>query len=220
MAEIGPQDFGMFPHQRFDVTVRREVNVSALAWPGRGEAGRDSGLGCNRAYRDLRRRTWEDAQTVFDLECELIANIEAVYRTLDDGALETQLLESELFLDGLDLGVAATVASLSAAGCIPFSSCNAGAFGGDHQEQYPLVAFYVRPAAIELLLSAAEKAEIGLVSAHHVVVAYADDIRKFSRFARLLIELSRRFKSLHKKPPRLAVKKPTNKRAQGRLPFE
>ena len=58
------------------------------------------------------------------------------------------MIENELYdgddLRGLDIGVASAVAALSAARCIPFTSCNAGTFGGSHAETYPLVGSFAR----------------------------------------------------------------------------
>jgi hypothetical protein len=182
----------MFTHRKFEVEIARKVNAQGLDWPARGEAGNDTGLGCNRMYRDLRRLTWANARRVLSLETDLIAKIEATFTGEEDEALEEELLECETYLYGLDLGVASAVASLSAAGCVPFSSCNAGAFGGDHQERCPLVAFYAPARAVELLIASAEEAGIGL-EGNKYLVAYADDIQSLGRFARSLIGRSSAF---------------------------
>jgi hypothetical protein len=189
----------MFEHQKFDIDIQRAVDASRLGWPTKDQTGPDSGFGCNRAYEDLTGRSWVDAQTVFDLERDLISKIESERESLDEESFETELLEAEMYLDGLDLGVAATVIALSAAGCVPFSSCNAGAFGGDHQERYPLVAFYAPTNAVELLLSAATEAEIGLDGGDYLV-AYADDIRKLSGFAWALMKRAAALDPLRAQP--------------------
>jgi hypothetical protein len=191
----------MFTHRKFDVEIRRAVQSGTLRWPDRGEAAADSGLGCNRAYRDLRRRTWGEAKLALDLERDLITSVESRFESFEDESVADELLESMFYLDGLDVGVASTVISLAAAKCIPFSSCNARAFGGDHQEQYPLVAFYSRPAAVDLLLASAEESGIGLEGGHHLI-AWADNIRNFMRFAQSLINRRAAFASLRLKVPR------------------
>ena len=185
----------MFKHQKFDIEIRRGVDPSKLGWPTNDQTGSDSGFGCNRAYEDLTGRSWVDARTVFELERDLISKIESEYESLDEESFESELLNAEMYLDGLDLGVAATVIALSAVGCVPFSSCNAGAFGGDHQERYPLVAYYAPSNAVELILSAAAEAEIGLDGGDYLV-AYADDIRKLSAFAWALIKRAATFNAL------------------------
>jgi hypothetical protein len=185
----------MFEHRKFDIDIQRRIDASKLGWPTKDQTGQESGLGCNRAYDDLTGQSWADAQTVFELERDSISKIESEYETVDDESLEDALLEAEMYLEGLDLGVAATVIALSAAGCVPFSSCNAGAFGGYHQERYPLVAFYAPRNIVELLVSAATETETGLEGGDYLV-AYTDDIRKLTSFAWALMKQSAAFDAL------------------------
>ncbi len=87
-----------------------------------------------RQYAYLRRLPWSYAKRVYDLETQIIGRLEGA----GDPEEEIDQIEDELYeedadhLYGLDLGVASTVVALSAARCLPFSSCNAGAFGGSH----------------------------------------------------------------------------------------
>jgi hypothetical protein len=137
----------MFTPPKFDIQLARNLPAAGLSWPEPGEAIDDSGLGGNRQYNDLRRLSWAEARRVYELETDVIARLEAS----DDSEDEWAAIEDELYeepddhLYGLDPGVASTVVALSAARCLPFSSCNAGAFGGHHYEIYPIVAFYARP---------------------------------------------------------------------------
>jgi hypothetical protein len=214
----------MFTHRNFDVEIVREFDLSKLGWPEPGEATDDSGLGCNRLYLDLRRLSWAEAKRVFALEGELIARIEAAEDTdAEYEAIEDELYESDVHLFGLDLGVASTVVSLSAARCLPFSSCNAGAFGGRHQEAYPVVAFYTRPQMVDLLLASAAAAEIGLEGGcYGYVVAYADHIYEFRRFAESLINKRSSFRAIRTpRRPRRPVETVTSTNAseQYSLPF-
>jgi hypothetical protein len=180
----------MFKYPRFDVTIVREVEPEELGWPAPGEAGHDSGLGCNRMYTDLRRLSWGEAKRVLALEGDLIARMESAEEPAEEWAtIEDELSETDQDLYGLDLGIASAVISLSAAKCVPFSSCNAGAFGEPHQEKYPLVAFYARAQAVDLLTVSAEEAGIGL-EGNEYLVAYADDVRRIREFARSLIRRS------------------------------
>ncbi|NWM10604.1 hypothetical protein, partial [Escherichia coli] len=90
---------------------------------------------------------------------------------------------------GLEIGVASTVAALSAAGCVPFASCNGGAFGGPHHESHPLVVFCARREHLPLLLAAAELTGVGMESGQMgEVMVYADDIRRMPAFAATLLE--------------------------------
>jgi len=173
----------MFTYPKFDVEITREIDPETLGWPERGKAQDDSGLGGNRCYADLRGLTWDEADRVARLECELVARIESASDPVAEyAAIEDELYETDADVYGLDLGVASAVIALSAVGCVPCASCNAGAFGGSHHEGYPLVVFFARPAASELLLEAAAEAEIGIAGGDSLV-AYADDIRKMMRFA-------------------------------------
>jgi hypothetical protein len=187
----------MFAYPRFNVQVSRKVNESRLRWPSDEHAAGD-GLGGNRNYADLRRFPWDEALEVFKLEGELMARVEASA----DPEQEYELIEDELYeelsinLCGLDLGVAAAVLALSAAGCVPFSSCNAGTFGGGHPELYPLVAFYGRKEAIALLLACAEEADAGLESDDGAIVLYAADIPAIRRFAEAVFKNRALFDSL------------------------
>jgi hypothetical protein len=178
----------MFSYRKFDVEVSRHLTVERLSWPGRGEADDESGLGLNRSYMDLRGFTWTETKQAFAVESDLITRLE----TSTDPEGEYYIIEEEIYdhFYCLDLGMASTVLALSAAKCIPFSSCNAGVFGGGHHnEHYPVVAFYACPAIAEMILTCAEEARIGLeTSDQGFLIAYADDIRAMRRFASLLIE--------------------------------
>jgi hypothetical protein len=185
----------MFRHTHFDVDIVRRVDPERLRWPEARQARDDSGFGGNREYCDLRGLTWSDVAEVLDQESELILRIE----TSLDPEDELELIADELAEDpgsmmGLDLGVATTAAALSAAGCVPFASCNGGAYGGLHHETYPLVMFCARRQAVPHLLAAAERAGVGLESdPSGEVCVYADDIRRMRLFAVELFDDHRRF---------------------------
>jgi hypothetical protein len=120
----------VFTYRKFDVNVVRGLEFGELAWPDRGDATHDSSLGCNIEYADLRGLSWTEAKRVFALESELIGGIEqAMNVDAECESIEDRLYRSAENLHGLDLGVASTVVCLSAAKCIPFASCNGGAFG-------------------------------------------------------------------------------------------
>jgi hypothetical protein len=188
----------MFRYELFDVVTERNVGAGGLRWPEGDEADDDRGLGCNREYCDLRDLEWIDAEEVFASESELISRIETAedperaYEDIDEESYE----EPERLM-GLDIGVASLVVALSAAGCVPFSSCNAGAFGGSHREWHPVVVFCARKAAIGPLLECAERAGAGLIrdeSGH--LIAYANDIRKMRLFTRAVMDRREEFDAL------------------------
>lgn len=201
----------MFEHVEFDVVPIRAVDPKRVGWPRRGEAGHDSALGGNRHYADLRRLSWADATRILAAERELIGRIEAA----EDAEAECDLIEDELYesdegLLGLDLGVASTVVALSAAGCVPFSSCNGAAFGGAHKEAYPLIAFFARPRAAALLLKLGEETGVGLENGDNgCLIAYANDIRRLLNLAAAIIRDRKAFDEVNaRRRRRIAMRAP------------
>ncbi len=83
----------MLTYKTFDVEIERKIAISRLSWPNPGEAGHDSGLGCNRQYADLRRLPWSEARRVYDLETQIIARLEGA----DDPEEELNKIEDELY---------------------------------------------------------------------------------------------------------------------------
>lgn len=209
----------MFAYSKFDVEVARELEVTALGWPAPGEAAAGSGLGCNREYEDLRRLSWADAERVFAVESALIARIENAEDAEEEWERISEELCEEDHLFGLDLGVASSVVCLSAARCVPFTSCNGGSFGGGHFEVYPLVAFFARPQVLDLIIGAAREADIGLHNGTGgSIVAYADDIRNMRRFAASVMSKRAQFNAVRLRRP--ATRKTTVPAAeQSKLPF-
>lgn len=89
--------------------------------------------------------------------------------------------------DALNVGTAAAVLALSAAGCVTVSSCNGQP---SHQYDRPIVAFWMQPPRYALIDAAAAASECGLeASANGLVILYAADIRRFPRFARAIHRL-------------------------------
>jgi len=123
------------------VEIVRKIDLSNLAWPSSSQASR--GLCGNKEYVDFRGYSWTDANRVVTLEEEFIDQIEnsndpqTVYERIVD-----ELYDEDEGLLGLDLGIAGVVVALSAAGCVPFASCNGGVYGGHHHEHHPLVGFF------------------------------------------------------------------------------
>ena len=189
-----------FTHRHFDVQIERCVASGCLSWPKPGEAMSEGSLGGNRCYEDLRRLPWCEARRVYAFEDKCIERI--LNSTHAEKEYESIIAELANDLDniglfGLDIGVASAVLALSSARCIPFTSCNAGAFGGHHAEEYPIVAFYAKMELIPLLLECVEEAGTGLVNTElGSLITYADDIRKMRRFANAIIERSSAFRNL------------------------
>ncbi len=200
----------VFDYRTFDVETKREVDPSRLSIPEQEETEQEESFGFwigNTEYCDLRGISWNHARRVAQIEAECINNIEESEDqgesgscTIEEAAeftwdLEDLLSEIGAFA-GVDVGVASTVAALSATGCVPLMSCSAGAFGGWHAEEYPLVDFCTRRETVPLLMICAEKADVGLRNAisqgyaYNPLVVYADDIRKMLDFGHALWERS------------------------------
>ena len=198
-----------FQHRNFDVQMIRQVDPDLTSWPKPEEVMEDCHPGGNRDYDDLRGLSWVEAREVQGLENEYIQRIEHASRPFGTDPFDAEALFDELFdeeelaeIMGLDIGVASTVAALSAAGLIPCTSCNGGAFGGTHREEHPLVAFYAYPDAIPLLLQCADESGVGLDNDQGwapddlPIVVYADDIKKMGAFAEALSKSSSDFRKL------------------------
>lgn len=70
----------------------------------------------------------------------------------------------DLVRTALDIvGVAAATIAISAYGATPVSSCNAGAFGGQHQARYPYVAFFLPKELASEIMLCAEASDVGLL---------------------------------------------------------
>jgi len=161
------------------------LSLSHLAWFEGDEAGEETGLGCNLDYRDLRGITWEEVRRVIALETEQVESAlggSASCDGCDDGCNGC-----ELEIEGLELGVVSAVAALSAIGCIPYTSCNGGVFGGEHAADLLIVGFYLRPPHVETVREAARRAGVGLTNDRNGgVYVVANDPRAMVHFAATL----------------------------------
>jgi hypothetical protein len=186
----------------FEVEIVRHLSGADLTWPTRGGANADSGLGGNRDYVDLRRVSWTQVKRALPFELALMNSLRGSRDAAEDYEDDQRNEDINEILLGLDVGVASAVMALSASRCVPFSSCSGGAFSRrTHFEEHPLVAFYARLPWLPLLLTVAESAEIGMTNGPSgAVVAFADDVYKFTRFASTLYD--RRHKINNLKAPR------------------
>lgn len=154
----------------FPVMILRQLKVADLAVVSPEEleqAEEEGALAGNRSYYDLRGCGWDLVRTTLDIEIKVIDRL----KTADDVEAEASAFEEERVtafddepaLWGLDVGVAAATIAISAYGATPVSSCNAGAFGGQHQASYPYVAFFLpKDLAPEIMLCAVA-ADVGLL---------------------------------------------------------
>lgn len=77
--------------------------------------------------------------------------------------------------------------ALSAIGCIPYTSCNGGVFGGEHTADLLIVGSYLRPPHVETVREAARRAGVGLTNDRNGgIYAVTDDPRAMIGFATTL----------------------------------
>jgi len=154
----------------FPIEIRRELKIADLADASMEEleqAEEDGWLAGNRSYRDLRGFPWEEVRAALDAEIAVInrlkaaEDLEAEVSAFED--LQATSFEDEPALWGLDVGVAAATIAISAYGATPVSSCNAGAFGGQHQARYPYVAFFLSKELAPEIMLCAEASDVGLL---------------------------------------------------------
>lgn len=138
------------------------LSLSHLAWFEGDEACEGTGLGCNRDYQDLRGMALEDLRQVVDQESDEIKRVLAGEVGCDGCHEGCEECQPEI--QGLELGVVSAVVALSAIGCIPYTSCNGGAFGGEHAADLLIVGFYLRPPLIQAVREAGRVAGVGLMN--------------------------------------------------------
>ncbi|MGD9540289.1 hypothetical protein [Methylocystis sp.] len=175
----------------FPVEIRRELIVADLADISDQQleqADEEGALAGNRFYFDMRGFSWQDVRAALTVEIEVInrlksaEDLEAELSNFEE--LQATSFDDEPALWGLDVGVAAATIALSAFGAIPVSSCNAGAFGGQHQARYPYVAFFLPTTLAQEILLCAEESDVGLLSDENgVIQIYGQGEMDLVRFA-------------------------------------
>jgi hypothetical protein len=190
-------------HHQFPVSVSID-ECTETGWPEWIEMGDESGLGANHQYEDLRNMSWELVRGALEAEQAAInkftqtgaVSFEEAEAYFSDEAKDWEQDQLDP-LWGLDMGVASAVLALSAAGCVPFTSCNAGAFGGRHFEKYPLVGFYLPCQLANILPRIVAEAGVGLHQhGSGVFQIYADEIPAMMRFAERMLAHQDDFNSL------------------------
>ncbi|MGN6311334.1 MAG: hypothetical protein ACTHNN_17485 [Xanthobacteraceae bacterium] len=174
-----------FRGKHFDIPITRAVDSDDLGWPSQDDLESET-LGGNRDYFPLGRMNWDEARITLDEEQGIMDEIaasqdwEAAYRKWSEENAESD----DPALLGFDLGTNALAAALSAARCLPFYSCNGGAYGDGHHDDYPLVAFFCPTGIFPFVRAAAERASAGLEYNH------ADGLTVFARNVDALIDMA------------------------------
>lgn len=176
-------------HKRFDdMDSRLEHDPTRMRWPSESE-GRGAVFCGNNDYIDLRGANWDTARLVRAREGIVI---EAWERLGGYAARKKQLPMVEDFMrlsGGLDLGMVSAVFAIAAAGGVPVSSCNGGAFGGTHLSNSPGLAFWWRTSAIDTLLECIEAAGMSTWMYNYGAITVGGDyIRRYLLLADALHE--------------------------------
>ncbi|MEZ5995440.1 MAG: hypothetical protein R3C25_06770 [Hyphomonadaceae bacterium] len=172
------------------------LDPASLAWPDEADAASDS-LEANHYYMaDVRLARWEDVDRVLRRESEVLPLLSAADHAEAEWESQSERISAaadgvaDEFFCALDPGVASTVLALGAAGCIPFWSCNGGAFGGDHSSPVPTVKFFAKAEYVTVLAAAAQKSGAKLHQDEHGRCAVsAEGVDVMQAFALALHEM-------------------------------
>jgi hypothetical protein len=167
-----------------NVIASRKLDVRQLGWISGKRAGTRSNFPANFEYVDLRGLSLADLDRALDEERLAYALLEAVgfdQKSIDE--VDRQRATAP-FVPILDFGVVSAVVAISAAGCVPVTSCPGPTIGSSrHQQPAPMIVFYARRTHVPILLKAVEQADCQIVNNGAKVEIYADDVRKMQRFA-------------------------------------
>lgn len=174
------------------------LDPASWAWPNEADAASDS-LEANHCYMpDVRLARWEDVDKVLEREHEVLPLLEVAPDAQAEWESQTERINAQAdgvadeFFTSLDPGIASATLALGAAGCIPFWSCNGGAFGGVHSSSVPIVRFFARPALASLLSECAGRAGVALSQDEHGRCAVtANHTSAFRAFALAMREETR-----------------------------
>jgi hypothetical protein len=188
-----------------DVEIYHEIEVRDLRVPTVLEV--EEGFGDIRNYQDLAGLSWEEAAECLDLERSLVARATEQTTTPGEfGELADEVLGNysdevdDLGPGGiylLDLGVIGLTAALSAAGCVPASSCSG------HGSEAPYIRFAADPQRAAILLEMTRIAGCGLtVDEGGLLQTWAGSIKQFIGFAGMLVLRQEKFATLPEMRPR------------------
>jgi hypothetical protein len=170
--------------KKANLEIRRSVGRGACCWPSGVGAGQYPGSGWCRDYTDVRGCSWEQAGAAVEFERELLSQHAGHEGVFEPDVDEVELCEALMVFD---VGVASTVIVLSAAGCLPYSSCNGGLLGDHHEYDRPQVVFFAPQKLLPVLVRCAEVAGAGIEDYEGGFIVYADDLLKMVKFAEELL---------------------------------
>lgn len=167
------------------------IDADLLRWPTDDELEEDEPyFAGNRRYEDFRGFDWRDAILAIRIDRRSI-------RSIRTGSVAEEDLRDQLGGStfegppwGLDIGVAGTVAALSAFGAIPAASCNGGQLGAHHSYSHPLVAFFARPEMVQQLIHYAKASGAGLTNSPNddgTLLVFSHELEALTTFASQLV---------------------------------
>jgi hypothetical protein len=181
------------------IEILRDVNFAVLRQPTLEDICNDEAWWLPyRGYSgDYFGSSFEDAERSLKWERAVISRLPERTEEAEDQLL-SELDDDEIavHLDLLDLGVAAAVLALSAAGCATLVSCS-GHFGEGRWSNYPMIQFATDEPHARILLELAEAADCGMAASEQgLLEVWARGIEPILHFAELIISSSQRFAEL------------------------
>jgi hypothetical protein len=173
-----------------NIVRNRSVDTRLLGWLTGVRATTRSNYPANFQYVDLRGMSLALVDRILAEEKDGYAFLEASGFSDDeiDEIDRRQLNGSSLPM--LDFGVGAAVATISALGCVPVTSCRGPTLGRrPHTQPAPMIVFYARKHHVARLIDAVTEADCHIVNNGAKLELYADDLRKLHRFAVVLRRL-------------------------------
>jgi len=169
------------------------IDPERLAWPKEAEAASDSLEGNHYYDPDIRLALWENVTRALELEDIVLPRLRAAgdpaaewIERSERVAVESSDIGDDFFAR-LDPGVASATLALGAIGCIPFWSCNGGAFGGDHLAHEPMVRFFARAEHVARLTACAVHANVRLSQLDGRCLLTAEDVEAMRAFASAIL---------------------------------
>jgi len=173
------------------VAIERMVDLTLMTLPEEDLVASEDGLMENHQYFDVRGVSFSEAREIIDEENELLKKILEASEVDQEDTVEdiSEALREDISpLSGFDIGVGGLVFALSSIGCTPISSCNGGVVGGHHAHEHPWIIFYAPKNVVDILLRAAEHANVGLLNNDGgMLEVFSNNVLAFNRMADVLI---------------------------------
>jgi len=151
---------------KFDVEIKRKVNLRLIRWPPEKvlTTTSETGFLANNHYEDMRGFGWKDFLAAYKSERRIIEEVDGRSRT--HKKFETMLEEisddqhriEELGEFEFDIGVNSATIAVSACGCAPVSSCRGHILNGKR----PYIAFWAKRETAEHITKLVTRKDLGI----------------------------------------------------------